>query len=161
MRKHNQIHTLGTPHYKAHFRFLRKLKDFKYALWFEKYGSWPTAHAKTCEQVLRHRAVYGDSCGVVWILHTAWYSRKAAHPKEEYREIALMNQRRSSNLGFRNLAKLQNSSVDFLSKRQCGFMLKSDIKNCFSTTDPFFQARCATAVRWMEMQQSMEGVIET
>jgi len=25
MRKHNQIHTLGTPHYKAHFRFLRKL----------------------------------------------------------------------------------------------------------------------------------------
>jgi len=25
MRKHNQIHTLGAPHYKAHFRFLRKL----------------------------------------------------------------------------------------------------------------------------------------
>jgi len=23
MRKHNQIHTLGAPHYKAHFRFLR------------------------------------------------------------------------------------------------------------------------------------------
>jgi len=26
MRKHNQIHTLGTPHYKAHFQFLKKLK---------------------------------------------------------------------------------------------------------------------------------------
>jgi len=24
VRKHNQIHTLGAPHYKAHFRFLRK-----------------------------------------------------------------------------------------------------------------------------------------
>jgi len=23
MRKHNQIDTLGAPHYKAHFRFLR------------------------------------------------------------------------------------------------------------------------------------------
>jgi len=38
MRKHNQIHTSGTPHYKVHFRFLRKLKDFKCALWSEKYG---------------------------------------------------------------------------------------------------------------------------
>jgi len=37
MRKHNQIHTLGTPH-KALFHFLRKLKDFKCALWSEKYG---------------------------------------------------------------------------------------------------------------------------
>jgi len=26
VRKHNQIHTLGTPHYKAHFQFLRELK---------------------------------------------------------------------------------------------------------------------------------------
>jgi len=41
MRKHYQIHTLGAPHYKAHFRFLRKLKDFKCALWSEKYGSCP------------------------------------------------------------------------------------------------------------------------
>ena len=38
MRKHNQIYTLGAPHYKAHFQFLRKLKDFKCALWSEKYG---------------------------------------------------------------------------------------------------------------------------
>jgi len=29
MMKHNQIHTLGTPHEKAHFQHLRKLKDFK------------------------------------------------------------------------------------------------------------------------------------
>jgi len=28
MKKHNQIHTLFAPHYKAHFRFLRKWKDF-------------------------------------------------------------------------------------------------------------------------------------
>jgi len=26
MRKHNQIHKLGAPHYKAHIRFLSKLK---------------------------------------------------------------------------------------------------------------------------------------
>jgi len=45
MRKHNQIDTLGTPHYKSHFRFLRKLKDFKCALWSEKYG---TTNAKCC-----------------------------------------------------------------------------------------------------------------
>ena len=58
MRKHNQIHILGAPHYKAHFRFLRNLKDFKCALWSEKYGNCPyllagnhllTALAKTCE----------------------------------------------------------------------------------------------------------------
>jgi len=39
MRKHNQIHTLGAPHYKAHFRFVRKWTDFKCALWSEKYGT--------------------------------------------------------------------------------------------------------------------------
>jgi len=72
-----------------------------------------TARAKTCERMLRHRAVYGDNCGVVWTLRTTWCSRRAAHPKEEYREFALINQRRSSNLGFRTLTKLQNSSVDF------------------------------------------------
>jgi len=32
MKKHNQIHTLGALHYKAHFRILRKLKDFMRAL---------------------------------------------------------------------------------------------------------------------------------
>jgi len=35
MRNHNQIYTLGAPHYKAHFRFFRKFKDFKCALWSE------------------------------------------------------------------------------------------------------------------------------
>jgi len=39
MRKHSQIHTLGPLHYKAHFRFLRKLKDFKCALRSEKCGN--------------------------------------------------------------------------------------------------------------------------
>jgi len=39
MRKHNQIHTLGAPRFKTHFQFLRKLKDFKCALWFEQYGT--------------------------------------------------------------------------------------------------------------------------
>ena len=57
MRKHNQIHILGTPHYKAHFLFLRNL-GFKCALWSEKYGNCPnlfagnhllTALIKTCE----------------------------------------------------------------------------------------------------------------
>jgi len=38
MRKHNQIHTLGAPHYKTYFRFLSKLNEFKCALWSEKYG---------------------------------------------------------------------------------------------------------------------------
>ena len=33
------IHTLGTLHFKVHCRFLRKLKDFKCALWSEKYSS--------------------------------------------------------------------------------------------------------------------------
>jgi len=74
MRKHNQVYTLGALHYKAHFRFLRKLQDFKCTLWSEKYGSCPdlftgnhllTAHAKTYKRMLRHRAVYGDNCGVV------------------------------------------------------------------------------------------------
>jgi len=41
MRKHERIHTLGAPQYKAHFWFLRKSKDFKCALWSEKCGeSW-------------------------------------------------------------------------------------------------------------------------
>jgi len=34
---HKQIHTLGAPH-KVHFQFLRKLKDFKCTLWYEKYS---------------------------------------------------------------------------------------------------------------------------
>jgi len=42
MRKHNQIHTLGAPYYKVHFRFLRKLTDFKCALWSEKYSTSPS-----------------------------------------------------------------------------------------------------------------------
>jgi len=74
MRKHNQVHTLGAPHYKEDFRFPRKLNNFKCALWSEKYGSCPdlfahndllTAHAKTYEPMLHHGAVYGDNCGVV------------------------------------------------------------------------------------------------
>jgi len=39
MRKQNQVHSLGAPRYKVHFRFLRKWKDFKCALWSEKYGN--------------------------------------------------------------------------------------------------------------------------
>jgi len=63
--------------------------------------------------MLRHRAVYGDNYGVLCILRTAWSGQRAAHPKEEYREFVLINQRRSSNVGFRTLAKSQNSSIDF------------------------------------------------
>ena len=39
MRRHNQIHTLGAPHYKAHFWFLRKLKDSKCVLWSGQCGT--------------------------------------------------------------------------------------------------------------------------
>jgi len=49
MRNHNQIHTLGAPHGKAHFGPKNTV----------------TAHAKTCERMLRHRAVYGGNCGMV------------------------------------------------------------------------------------------------
>jgi len=52
MKKQNQIHTLGVPHCKVHFRF----EDFKCALWSKKCSTCPdlfagdhllTAHAKT------------------------------------------------------------------------------------------------------------------
>jgi len=36
---HNQTHTFSAPHYKTHFQFLRKLKDFYCALWSEKKNS--------------------------------------------------------------------------------------------------------------------------
>jgi len=115
MRKHNQIHTLGTLHYEAHFRFLRKLKDFK-----SPHGLKNMVVALICSQAIiclpRTQkpvskcyvilAVYGDNRGVVWVLRTTWCSWRAAHPKEEYIEFALINQRRSSNWGFLNLAKL-------------------------------------------------------
>jgi len=39
-----------------------------------------TVHAKTCEGMLRHRAVYGDNCGVIWTLCTTWCSRRDLHP---------------------------------------------------------------------------------
>jgi len=35
MRKQDQIHISDALHSKEHFRFLRKLKDFKCALWSE------------------------------------------------------------------------------------------------------------------------------
>jgi len=38
MRKHNQFHTLDALHYKTHFWFLRKLKDFKRTLRSKKYS---------------------------------------------------------------------------------------------------------------------------
>ena len=37
--KRNLILTIDAPDYKAHVPFLRKLKDHKYALWSEKYGT--------------------------------------------------------------------------------------------------------------------------
>jgi len=39
MRKQDQTHILGALHYKAHFQFLRKLKDLKCTLCSEKYGT--------------------------------------------------------------------------------------------------------------------------
>jgi len=96
--------------------------------------------------MLRHRALYGDNCGVLWVLRTTWCSRNAAHPKEEYRQFALINQRWSSNLGFGNLAKLQNSSVDFLVLRENVVLCWKVIsKAALSRQTPFLHARCATA----------------
>ena len=37
--KRNLIHTLDAPDYKAHVPFLKKLKDYKRALWSENYGN--------------------------------------------------------------------------------------------------------------------------
>ena len=47
MRKHNQVHTLGASHYKVHFRFLKKEKDFECALWSEN-----TIVALICSQAI-------------------------------------------------------------------------------------------------------------
>jgi len=58
---------------------------------------------KTWEWILRHRPVYRNDCRVVWILHTTQCSRRAACHKEQYREFALLNHRRISNLGFQTL----------------------------------------------------------
>ena len=38
--KRNLIHTLDALDYKAHVSFLRKIKDYKCALWSEKYGTY-------------------------------------------------------------------------------------------------------------------------
>jgi len=48
MRKHNHIHTLGIPHYKAHFRFLRKLKGLLSA----PYSPKNTVIALICSQAI-------------------------------------------------------------------------------------------------------------
>jgi len=45
-----------------------------------------------------------EDCRTVWILRTTWCSQRAAYCKEQYREFALINQRQSSNLGFRTLS---------------------------------------------------------
>jgi len=59
---------------------LRKLKDFKCALWSEKYSSCPdlfasnnllTAHAKTCERMLRHMELFMTTI-VEWYEHCAF-----------------------------------------------------------------------------------------
>jgi len=59
---------------------LRKLKDFKCALWSEKYGSCPdlfagnhllTAHAKTCERMLRHMEQFMGTI-VEWYEYSAF-----------------------------------------------------------------------------------------
>jgi len=71
MRKHKQVHTLGAPHYKAHFRFLRKLKDFKCALWSEV--------ALICSQaiicILRTQKPVSECYVTEWFMGTIveWY----------------------------------------------------------------------------------------
>jgi len=71
------------------------LKNAVVALFVRRKSSAYRAR-KTCERMLRHRAVYGDNCGVVWVLRITWCSQKPAHPKEDYREFAWINQRRTN-----------------------------------------------------------------
>ena len=54
MTKRNLIYTLDARDYKAHVPLLRKLKDYKCTLWFEKYG---TSH----EFALRFATFTGDA----------------------------------------------------------------------------------------------------
>jgi len=51
-------------------------------------GSHLLTH-KTWGRMSRHRPVYWDDCGVVWILCTTWCSRRAACRKKQYKEYAL------------------------------------------------------------------------
>jgi len=111
--------------------------DFKCALWSEKCGSCPdlftgnhllTAHAKTCERMLRHRAVYGDNCGEVWVLRTAWCSRRAVHPEEEYREFVIIRDGQMAKFIGQFLVVRENVVLCW----------KVVSKSCPSATYPFF-----------------------
>jgi len=68
VRKHNKIHILGAPHYKAHFRFLRKLKDFKCALWSEKYSTLVLASSFKFLTVLQVATAVWVGMKIVWKL---------------------------------------------------------------------------------------------
>ena len=50
-----------------------------------------TMHAKTCERMLSYRVVYGNNCGVVWILCTTWCSPKAARHRNNREFAALLH----------------------------------------------------------------------
>jgi len=55
-------------------------------------------------------------------------------------------QKNFANILLRNIAKFICRFLHL--KIKCGFMPKSDMKSCPSTTDSFFQVRCATASYW-------------
>jgi len=97
-----------------------------------------TAHAKTCERMLRHRAVYGNNCRVVCILHTTWCSQRVVHPKESTEILGyLMRDEVATWVSeLWQICKIHRSISSL--NRKCSFMLKSDIKSCPSATDPFF-----------------------
>jgi len=73
MRKNNQIHTLGAPHYKAHFRYLRKLKDFKCTLWSEKYGNL-IAFTKKLSALIKMNKLHAQ------VVHIAKYMNMVGGP---------------------------------------------------------------------------------
>jgi len=61
--------------------------------------------------MLHHRTVCWDHCTAAWILRTTcilmYCSQRATHRKEQERECAFINQRRSGNVGFWTLCTWQ------------------------------------------------------
>jgi len=113
MRKHNQIYILGAPHYKAHFRFLRNLQRVLSA----PYGPKNTVIALISLQASiclpRSQKPVGECCVIELFMGTIveWY--EYCPLLAAFGGLPILRKGRSNNLGFRNLAKLQNSSVDF------------------------------------------------
>jgi len=76
----------------------------------------PSAYrAKTSEQRLCQRLVHWDCCATVCTRHYCTsYSQRALRHQKVYKEFVLINQTRSSNLGFRTLRAEKTSAAAFM-----------------------------------------------